>query len=287
MAYDPKPTRYPFPADTASHYIDINMDRGIKFDKDYPYVDKSSGFNFRRALVFFLLNVIVFPVAAIRLGLKTNGKKNLKKHKERLKKGVIACSYHMHFWDYICIMRAIRPKKPYVLAWDKNINGETGTLMRLVGGIPIPKNDIRASLAFSDCVGDMLDGGWLHVYAEGSMWEFYRPIRPFKNGAAYLACKFGKPILPIAFSYREPGFIRKKIFRQTALLTVNIGEPLFPDETLRQSDRVTDLQRRSHEAVCALAGFAPGENIYPPIYNDSKRIDYYTDEYGKKDGERG
>ncbi len=287
MAYDPKPTRYPFPADTASHYIDINMDRGIKFDKDYPYVDKSSGFNFRRALVFFLLNVIVFPVAAIRLGLKTNGKKNLKKHKETLKKGVISCSNHIHFWDYICIMRAIRPKKPYVLAWDKNINGETGTLMRLVGGIPIPKNDIHASHAFGDCVGGMLDGGWLHVYAEGSMWEFYRPIRPFKNGAAYLACKFGKPILPIAFSYREPGFIRKKIFRQTALLTVNIGEPLFPDETLRHIDRVTDLQRRSHEAVCALAGFGPGENIYPPVYNDSKRIDYYTDEYGKKDGERG
>ena len=75
MAYDPKPTRYPFPADTASHYIDINMDRGIKFDKDYPYVDKSSGFNFRRALVFFLLNVIVFPVAAIRLGLKRTEKR--------------------------------------------------------------------------------------------------------------------------------------------------------------------------------------------------------------------
>ena len=285
MAYDPKPTKYPFPKDTASHYIKINMDRGLKFDKDYPYVEDSALFRFRRFFIFLLLHIIVFPVAAIRLGLKTNGKKNLKKYKDVLKKGVISCSNHIHFWDYICIMRAIRPVKPYVLTWDRNINGETGPLMRLVGGIPIPVGDVRAAHAFSESVGKLLDGGWLHVYAEGSMWEFYQPIRPFKNGAAYFACKYGKPIMPIAFSYREPGFIRKKIFKQTALLTVNIGEPLYPDNELKAGDRVTDLQKRSHAAVCVLAGIEPGQNLYPPVYNGSERIDYYTDKYGEESGE--
>jgi hypothetical protein len=37
---------------------------------------------------------------------------------------------------------------------------------------------------------------------------------------------------------------------------------------------------RCHEAVCRLAGIEPGENIYPPLYDQSKRIDYYATEYG-------
>ena len=32
--------------------------------------------------------------------------------------------------------------------------------------------------------------------------------------------------------------------------------------------------------ICRLAGIEPSENIYPPVVNDSKRIDYYTTEYG-------
>ena len=276
MSYDPMPTKYPFPSDTSAHYIKITKDRGAVFDKDYPYIDNSVGFRFRKALVSLLLHVIVFPMAAIKLGLKTNGRKNLKKHKKIIKNGVISCSNHVHFWDYIGLMRALKPSKPYVLSWGKNINGDSGPLVRLVGGIPIPENDVRAARVFSDAVGRMLDsGGWLHVYAEGSMWEYYRPIRPFKNGAAYFACKFDKPVLPIAFSYRKPGFIRRKIFGQTALITVNIGEPLFRDKNLPKSKQIEDLQIRSHEAVCALAGFAPKENLYPPVYNSSKRIDYY------------
>ena len=276
MAYDPKPTKFPFPKDTASHYITVKTDRGITFDKDYPYIDRSRRFAFRRGLVSLLLHTIVFPVTAIRLGLKIKGRENLKKNKDVIKNGVVSCCNHVHFWDYLAIMRTIKPSKPYVVTWARNINGESGTLIRLVGGIPVPENDIRAARAFGDTVGELLNGGgWLHVYAEGSMWEYYRPIRPFKNGAAYFACKYEKPLIPLAFSYREPGFIRRKIFRQTALFTLNIGQPLYADKTLPKSKQVEDLLIRSHGAVCALAGFEPGENIYPPVYKDSKRIDYY------------
>ncbi|MBR4979121.1 MAG: 1-acyl-sn-glycerol-3-phosphate acyltransferase, partial [Clostridia bacterium] len=188
----------------------VKKDRGITFDKDYPYIDESRGFGFRRALVSLLLHTVVFPVAAIRLGLKVKGRENLKKNKELFKHGVISCSNHVHFWDFIAIMRTVKPFRPYVVTWARNINGESGTLIRLVGGIPIPENDMHASRAFGNAVGRLLNGGgWLHFYAEGSMWEYYRPIRPFKNGAAYFACKYDKPVIPLAFSYREPGFIRR------------------------------------------------------------------------------
>lgn len=276
VIYDPKTKKFPYPKDTASHYITVKKDNRAVFDKNYPYVDRSKTMLFRQALVRLLLYVIVFPVARVRLGLRIHGRENLKKYKDVIKNGVVSCSNHVHFWDYIAVMRALLPKKTNILVWERNIRGESGTLMRLVGGIPVPEGDIHASIAMMKSVGDQLDrGGWLHVYSEGSMWEYYRPIRPFKNGAAYLACKYGKPLVPLAFSYREPGFVRKKIFKQIALFDIHIGEPLFPDTALSKDDRVNDLVRRSHEAVCALAGFKPGENIYPPVYDHSERIDYY------------
>ena len=279
--YDPKTVRYPYPEDTDRHYLVVKKDDGTVFDRYYPYIDRSKGFLFCQFLVRVVLNIVVFPVMRIRLGLKVRGKEKLKEHREELKKGVISVANHVHMWDYLALRRTVRPANPYILSWAPNIRGENGTLIRMTGGIPIPENDLRATAAYVKAVQGLLEsGGWLHVYAEGSMWEYYRPIRPFKRGPAFFACRFDKPVLPFAFSFRKPGFIREKIFHQTACLTLNVGEPLYPDTSLDAKEREEDLTRRAHEAVCRLAGFKEGENLYPPVYDDSKRIDYYTEEYG-------
>ena len=280
MGFDPQPTKYPFPESTDKHYITLKKDDGTVFDESYPYVDRSFGMRFRQFWVRVLLNVIVFPAARVRLGLRIHGKDKLKNHRELLKRGAVSVSNHVHFWDYICVMRAVRPVKPYVPVWAPNVRGENAALIRLVRGIPIPEGDLHATRAFSQAVDGVLDGGWFHVYAEGSMWEFYRPIRPFKTGAAYIAIRNEKPIVPMAFSYRRPGWIRRKIFGQLALFDLNIGEPIFADDSMPKRERVSDLTARCHAAVCELAGIKPEENIYPAIFNDTKRVDYYTDKYG-------
>ncbi len=274
--FDPMPTEYPFPEDTGAHYLVVKKDNGTVLDKDYPYVDGSRAAKFKRFLTRILLYVIVFPVARIRLGLRVEGRKNLKKHREELINGAVSCSNHVHLWDYIAVMYALRPYRTNILAWAKNIRGENGAIIRLVGGVPVPEGDVRASISMMRDVKKLVSGGgWLHVYSEGSMWEYYKPIRPFKTGAAYFSMRCGRPLVPLAFSYREPGFIRKKIFRQKALFTLNIGEPLYTGENLPEKDRERDLIVRSHEAVCRLAGIDPEKNIYPPVYENSKRIDYY------------
>ena len=106
------------------------------------------------------------------------------------------------------------------------------------------------------------------------MWEYYAPIRPFKSGIGYFACQFEKPIVPMAFSYRKPNWIRRKIFRQIACFTLSIGEPLLADPTLPRKQREADLVKRCHEEVCRLAGIDPAKNLYPPIFEQTKRIDY-------------
>ena len=279
--YDPKTCKYPYPEDTGSHYLKVKKDDGTVFDRDYPYVDLSKSFLRKKKLIRVLLRILVFPMSRIRLGLRVRGRENLKKYRDVISRGIISCSNHVHMWDYISIMNAVKPHQPYVLSWAPDIRGENGKLIRLTGGIPIPEGNMRATAAYVNAVRKLLEsGGWLQVYAEGSMWEYYAPIRPFKRGAAFFACRYDKPILPMAYSYREPGWIRKHIFRQIALLTLSIGEPLYKDDSLPKAEQEEDLVRRSHAAVCRLAGISPDENIYPPVYEDSKRIDYYTTEYG-------
>jgi len=286
MGFDPKTDKYPYPEETDKHYILLKKNDGTVFDEEYPYVDRSFGFRFKRFWVRVCLYVLVFPLAKIRLGLRIRGRKNLRRHKALLDGGALSCSNHVHFWDYIAVMSALRPRRPNVLVWAENVRGENKKLIRLVGGIPLPENSVRATFACMKATKELLDGGWLHVYAEGSMWEYYRPIRPFKSGVGYLACRMGKPIVPMAFSYRKPGWIRRKIFRQIALFDLSIGEPLLPDESLGFKEREEDLVRRCHEAVCRLAEITPEEDLYPPIFDNSKRVDYYTDTYGKNYGKK-
>lgn len=276
MSFDPKTTEFPYPELTDKHYITVKKDNGLVFDENYPYVDRSLPFRFLLAICRVPLTLIVFPAMRVRLGLRIRGRENLKAHRDVIKRGVISCSNHVHFWDYIAVMRAAAPRITNVIVWSRNIRGENGTISRLTGGIPFPDGNVHGIGAFMRAVKGQLDrGGWLHIYAEGSMWEYYRPIRPFKIGTAQIAVKAGKPVLPMAFSYRKPGFIRKKVFRQIALFDLNIGEPIFPDETLPVRERETDLTRRAHAEVCRLAGIDPEDNLYPPVFDDTHKIVYY------------
>ena len=281
MYFDPKTNKFPYPVETDHHYLVVKKNDGTVFDENYPYVDTSRAFRFKQFLTRVALNVLAFPLMRIRLGLKIKGRENIKKYRDVIKKGVVSCANHVHMWDYLAVMYAVRPHRTNILAWGPNISGENGKMIRSVGGIPIPEKSVRATCAYIKAVKNLLEGGgWLHIYAEGAMWEYYAPIRPFKRGVAYFSRLCEKPIIPLGFSYREPGWIRKHIFGQIASFTLAIGEPIFPDVTLPKAEMEDDLIHRAHAAVCRLSGIEPTENLYPPVFDNSRRVDYYTDTYG-------
>ena len=272
--YDPHSTKYKYPENTDGHYLEVKKDNGMVFDGNYPYIDRSAGFKFKQFWTRLLLNLIVFPMCPAYMGLRIKNRKNLKKYKDQLKGGAITVSNHIHMWDYIAVMKAIRHRKPHVIVWAPNVRGKDGPLVRMVGGVPIPDGDLAGKVAFNKAIDDSIERGeFLQVYAEGSMWECYPYIRPFKLGAASLACRHHKPILPIGFSFRKPSWIRKNIFKQEVAVTLTMGEPIFPDESLPDQERRIDLTTRVHNAVCLLAGIEPKDNPYPPIFNNSKRVD--------------
>ena len=273
--YDPKMTRYPYPEITDQHYLVVKKNNGEVFDKNYNYVDKSFGYKIRHKFMRFLLYTLAFPVMRIRTCLKIKGRENLKKHKEILKKGAVSVVNHVFIWDFIGIMRALIPHVPYIPVWDVNMRGENKTLIRYNNGIPIPVDDMRATHAFKKAICNLLEEGkWVHFSAEGSMWEYYQPIRPFKKGAFYFAVSSSKPVVPMAYSYRQPKGLQK-LFWKNPLLTLTIGEPIFPDTSLPKNEAIEKLTIEAHQAVCRLAGIHPEENIYPPIFENTKRVDYY------------
>ena len=280
MVFDPKPNRYPYPEDTDRHYLNVKKNNGLVFDVNYPYIDTSKKFRRSENFTRFLLKVLVFPLTRIRFGLRIKGRENLKKYKDVIDKGVVSVCNHVHMWDYLGILLSIK-KRAHVLTWAPNIRGENGKMLRSVGAIPIPENDMQATRKYMEVVNDYINnGGWLHIYAEGSMWEYYQPIRPFKRGAAFFACENNKPVIPLAFSYRKPGWFRKFFFKQYAKFTLNIGEPIYPNLALNRTQMEIDLTKRMHDACCLLSGVDPKDSIYKPVYNHDKRVDYYTEKYG-------
>ena len=277
--YDPKVNKFPYPSDTSMHYLKKDCVINLDLNEKYQYIDESMKFKRKLKFFRFIVRLIVFPLVKIRLNLKIVGRKNLKLYKDVLKDGAITVCNHVHMWDYLAISKALKKTDIKFLAWKKNLEASNRGLVKLAGGIPIPEDNIKGSLKFVKEINNYLNNkGWLHIYAEGSMWEFYRPIRPFKDGFAYFSIKNNKPILPLAISYRKNGFIRSKIFKSPASLTINIGKPIIPLKNQNYKEYKDEFMKLIHKEVVSLAGIK--DNYYEPIYNNSKRIDYYTDSYG-------
>ena len=128
---------YQYPDQCDEHMITVKHLRDIYIDKDYPYLQKSFWFKCQRVFLWIVLRVLMFWLICITHGLRIYGRENLKKHKELLKDGAITISNHVFMWDFICVMKAIRPRLMFFPAWKNNLEGPNGPLIRMAGGIPI------------------------------------------------------------------------------------------------------------------------------------------------------
>lgn len=262
---------FKYPDKSDEHMITVKHLRDVTCDENYPYREKGFWFKIKRIGLWLLLNTVVFPVCTIRHGVRIHGKENYKKHKKEFKNGAITVANHVFMWDYICILKAIRPHLQHHIAWKTNLEGPNGGLIRWVGGMPIPTDNMRAMVKFNKAVIEVLnDGKWLHVFPEGSMWFFYPDIRPFKKGVFKYAVRCDKPVLPMAFTFRPRKGILK-IFSNRPLVDLHIGEPLYADKTLKETEAIDDLHARTYKVVQELAGITPDS----PYYNEDQNIENY------------
>ena len=222
-----------------------------------------------RGVYWLGINLIVFPLMRLTHGLRIYGKANLKKHKKALKNGAITVANHVFYWDYLCVLKAIRPHLAYFPAWKDNLEGPCGRLIRISGGIPVPDSNFHAMIKFNKAIeGALKDGKWIHFFPEGSMWFFYPDIRPLKKAVFSYAVKFDKPVVPLSMSFRKRRGLLK-LFGKGPAVDLHIGEPIFPDKTLSPRESEEKMRAEAYHIMQVMNGINPGDENYNTDQNPS------------------
>lgn len=120
------------------------------------------------------------------------------------------------------------------------------------GHIPVIRGDARASLkTMSEGAKLMRERGIsLLIFPEGGRSE--AGIRPFKEGAAYMAIKAGVPIVPIGLIRTREVLPMHTLVIRPGMVEVHVGDPI-PTEGMKLQDRGR-LNEMLQEKVAALAG---------------------------------
>ena len=263
--------KYDYPERSDAHMLTLRSKYKIELDESYGYLPKGAWFRVKRASVALLLHLIVFPLTRLTHGLRIYGRKNLKRHKKELRGGAVTVSNHVFMWDYLCVLKAIRPHIPYFPAWSVNFESGFSPFMRILGGMPIPDGNIHALGAFRRALDEVLESKrWLHVFPEGSLWFFYPDIRPLKIAVFRYAAKSNRPLIPISMSFRPRRGIYR-LFGRGPLVDLHIAEPIYADPSLPMRDAAEELRARTYRIMQEMNGILPGD----PTYNEDQTIENY------------
>lgn len=250
-----------------AHLLPVDEIHETEVGHDFPYIDNSFYYKFWNTMYYLQSRLLINVLQYFRYGMRIRGKENIKKHKDELKNGAMTVCNHTFRWDMSGVFTAIGWRQLRFPIWREQMKGKDARRMHTMGGIPVPESvaDMRKFYQALDYYHEK--GYWIHFFAEESRWEFYTPIRPFKRGAFVFAQRLDVPIIPMAYSYRErKGFL--KLFGKEACVTLNVGEPLFLDKSITDKKaQIDDLRKRTHEAMCKLAGII--EN--PWEYNQTEK----------------
>jgi 1-acyl-sn-glycerol-3-phosphate acyltransferase len=259
-----------YPEKPDEHIVTYKFFRDVKVDENYPFLDKSFKFKFIRFFMHIGIYTLVFFLNPLLYGLKIEGRKNLRKHKKLFKNGAMTISNHIHRWDFLFVMQAVRYRTMFFPVWKELLKGSDAGFIHHAGGVPIPE-DIKTIKCFNLAFDKIHERKkWIHAYPESCRFDYFQPIRPFKKGVFTMAQRYNLPVIPIAFSYRAPcfpitiiNFFRPFFGKQKLpMITARIGEPILIDPTLGRKEAVIKIRKECHEAVVRLAGIT--NNPYPP-----------------------
>ena len=228
--------------------------KDIHFDGTYTYFDKSLKFKLLHAFVYFVVWFIAFPLNWIRFGIKIEGREVIRRNRKLFAGGVMTVCNHVHRWDMVCVLQAMRYRKAWIPMYAQPFNGKDGFKMKYVGGVAIP--EYFSGLKLFDQAMDELHEAkqWIHIFPESCSWYHYAPLRPFKIGAFNMAYKYTLPVLPMVITFRPRTGWRKLFGKGEPLLTIHVGDPIVPNLQASRKEEASRMRDLAHKAMLDMAG---------------------------------
>jgi len=175
-------------------------------------------------------------------------------HFQNLKSGAVITCNHFNAFDSFAIQIAYeaanQPDRTfYRVIREGNYTsfpGFYGFLMRHCNTLPLSSN--RKTLKkFMDATSQLLiDGHFVLVYPEQSMWWNYRKPKPLKKGAYVFAVKNNVPVLPCFITMKDSDIMDQDGFFVQEY-TIHIGEPIYPDQSLTYGKKVEKMMGENFE----------------------------------------
>lgn len=137
-----------------------------------------------------------------------------------------------------------------------NFPGLYGFFFRNCDTLPLSSNK-RTMVEFMKAVDTLLQkGDFILIYPEQSMWWNYRKPKPLKHGAFKIATRNNVPVIPIFITMNDSNIIGDDGF-PIQEYTVNIAEPIYPNENLSQRENTEIILNKNFEIW---------KNIYEDFY---------------------
>ena len=228
--------------------------KDIKFDGTYTYLDKSLKFKIVHFFIYFFTWILAFPLNKIRYGIRIEGREKIRQNRKLFANGVMTVCNHVHRWDMICVLQAMRYRKAWIPMYAQPFRGKDGFLMKSIGGIAIPEE--RSGLREFDKALDELRAAkqWIHIFPESCSWKFYAPLRPFKIGAFNMAYRYALPVIPMIISFRPRTGWRMLFLEDEPLLTIHVGDPILPDLNASRKEEVARMRDAAHKTMLDMVG---------------------------------
>jgi 1,2-diacylglycerol 3-alpha-glucosyltransferase len=203
------------------------------------------------AFYYVIAIPVLFLWTRLILGVRSEGKNRLPRVG-----GVLTVCNHVHPLDSALVALALFPRRLVFTSAPVNLqNRWYGGLVRLLGGVAVPRTPSGLPLFFSEMELFLAKGRIVHFFPEGELNPYDTSLRDFKRGAFHLAAQARVPVVPLSIRFTPPTGVRR-MFRRKPTMVIVLGEPIAPTMTDPRSDRRIRMElarRRMHDLITRTA----------------------------------
>lgn len=203
------------------------------------------------AFYYLIAIPLLFLWTRLVLGARREGRNRLPRAG-----GALTVCNHVHPLDSALVALALFPRRLVFVSAPVNLeHAWYGGLVRLLGGVAVPRSPAGLPLFLAEMELFLARGRIVHFFPEGELQPYETSLRAFKRGAFHLAAQARVPVLPLSIRFTPPAGLGRR-FRRRPTMVIVVGEPLVPTTTDPRHDRRIRMElarRRMHDLITRAA----------------------------------